>query len=432
MRSAWFAVALVAACKTQSAHDDRADVAPAHANALADAAGAASPPGEPGEAAAPAVSWLDVERGFHGDAARGKVLVSRYECNRCHEGTGLPAAAPGAQCAGCHAGILAGTIRGPHRDDPALHYYVDAPRLSGLGQTLRASWLAAFLLEPVKVAPHLVESMPRLSMTPTDARDVAAYLVSGAIALSPQPFRGDAERGKQLATRKGCFLCHEFTGASRGDGALDGLTVSPEALARGVVGAPDLRLARDRVRQDTIVDWIKDPRSVRQDAAMPTLGCSSDEAADLAAYVLTTPLAAAQAPAPPLQRLPLLARTVTYEEVAGRVFRTSCVHCHENGGPGNTGGFGFRPRGVDVTNYPAIMRGYLATDGARASLLDHDASLDSLGGSRLVAALVARSEETAGRPINGVRGMPLGLPPLPPEQIQLVESWVAQVGIKRQ
>jgi hypothetical protein len=25
-----------------------------------------------------------------------------------------------------------------------------------------------------------------------------------------------------------------------------------------------------------------------------------------------------------------------------------------------------------------------------------------------------------------VRGMPLGLPPLEPEQIQLVESWIAQ------
>jgi mono/diheme cytochrome c family protein len=204
------------------------------------------------------------------------------------------------------------------------------------------------------------------------------------------------------------------------------MTVPPEVLARGVGGAPDLRLARDRVRQDTLVDWIKDPRSVRQDATMPTLGLSTDEAADLAAYVLTTPLVAVPAPAAPLQRLPVLERTVTYEEVAERVFRTSCIHCHENGGPGNTGGFGFAPRGVDVTNYPAILRGYVAGDGARASLLAHDASLDSLGGSRLVAALVARSEELAGRPTTRVRGMPMGLPPLSPEQIQLVESWVAQ------
>jgi cytochrome c2 len=429
------AVALFAACKTQSAGDGRVDAANAQggtiASSLADAATAASPPVAPAEAGPPAESWVDAERRFHGDPARGKTLVRRYECNRCHEGTGLPPASPGAQCAGCHAGILAGTIRAPHADNPAIHYYVDAPRLSGLGQTLRASWLAAFLLEPVKVSPRRVESMPRLSMTTSDARDIAAYLVSGATDMSPQPLLGDPERGKQLAPRKGCFLCHEFTGAARSEGApAGGLPVAPEALARGVGGAPDLRLARERVRRDTIVDWIKNPHSVRQDATMPVLGLSSEEAADLAAYVLTTPLDGAPAAPPALERLAVLGRTVSYEEVAEKVFRTSCIHCHENGGPGNTGGFGFAPRGVDVTNHAAILRGYVASNGSRASLLDHDATLDSLGGSRLVAALVARSEEVAGRPTARVRGMPMGLPPVSAEQIQLVETWVAQARSK--
>lgn len=428
------AVALLAACKAQSTGGSPAavDAAAAQGGALtgsASLASAAKPPVVAAEAGPPGESWVDVERRFHGDAARGKVLVRKYECNRCHEGTGLPAPNPGAQCAGCHAGILAGTIHAPHADNPAIHYYVDAPRLSQLGATLRGSWLAAFLVEPVKVSPHRPESMPRLPMTPADARDVAAYLVSEVGEMKPEPPLGDAERGKQLAPRKGCFLCHEFSGAARGEGAMPGgLNVAPEVLARGVLGAPDLRLARDRVRRDAIIDWIKDPHAMRQDATMPTLGVTTQEAADLAAYVLTTPLDAPPAPPPPLQRLPVLERKVVYEEVAEKVFRTSCIHCHENGGPGNTGGFGFAGRGVDVTNYPAIMRGYLAADGSRASLLDHDAALDALGGSRLVAALVARHEENAGRPTPRVRGMPMGLPPLSSEQIQLVETWVAQGG----
>jgi cytochrome c2 len=420
-------LALVAACKPQSTGEGLVDAAAAQGSGVASVASATPPLAAPAEAGLPAESWLDAEHRFHGDAARGKALVAKYECNRCHDGTGLPALKPLAQCAGCHAGILAGTIKAPHPDNPAIHYYVDAPRLSQLGQTLRGSWLASFLVEPVKVAPHRPESMPRLSFTQSDARDVAAYLVSGATDMSAQTPPGDAERGKQLAPRKGCFLCHEFTGAARGEGMMaGGLNVPPEALARGVLGAPDLRLARDRVRRDTIVDWIKDPHAVRQDATMPTLGLTTAEAADLAAYVLTTPLDAPPAPPPPRERLPVLSRAVTYEEVAEKVFRTSCIHCHENGGPGNTGGFGFAARGVDVTTYPAIQRGYVAADGSHASLFDHDAALDSLGGSRLVAALVARFEETAGRPTAKVRGMPMGLPPLSPEQIQLVETWVAQ------
>ena len=38
----------------------------------------------------------------------------------------------------------------------------------------------------------------------------------------------------------------------------------------------------------------------------------------------------------------------------------------------------------------------------------------------------ARHAEEAGRPDPAVRGMPLGLPPIPLEDIQLVESWIAQ------
>jgi hypothetical protein len=39
---------------------------------------------------------------------------------------------------------------------------------------------------------------------------------------------------------------------------------------------------------------------------------------------------------------------------------------------------------------------------------------------------MARYGEEAGTPNPNVRGMPLGLPPLPLEDIQLVETWIAQ------
>jgi hypothetical protein len=43
----------------------------------------------------------------------------------------------------------------------------------------------------------------------------------------------------------------------------------------------------------------------------------------------------------------------------------------------------------------------------------------------LVAALLARQEEEAGAPRADLRGMPLGLPALSAEEVQLVETWIA-------
>ena len=165
---------------------------------------------------------------------------------------------------------------------------------------------------------------------------------------------------------------------------------------------------------------------------MPSLGLSEAEARDAAAYILMTPLAAPPEPPKPVERLPLLARKVTYAEVANRVFKKSCVHCHADpdasgdGGPGSTGGFGFKPRGVRLLSYAGTQLGYIDEGGQRRSLFSVESALEKWGGSRLVAALVARHEETSGRPIREVRGMPMGLPALPLEDIQLVESWVAQ------
>ena len=51
---------------------------------------------------------------------------------------------------------------------------------------------------------------------------------------------------------------------------------------------------------------------------------------------------------------------------------------------------------------------------------------DKDGVPRLVRALMARSDEENGAPTAAVRGMPLGYEPLSAEDIQLVDSWIAQ------
>ncbi len=385
--------------------------------------------------------WTEVEARAHGDAEHGKALVAKYECNRCHAGTGDPAPSFDRQCVHCHQLTVAEKlpVSRPRaqldawRD--ATHHYITVPSLASVGQTLRPSWIASFLHEPVKIRPHEEEWMPRLRIGASDARDMAAYLTRSGDPLTPPSapsVDGDAARGKEIVAKKGCFLCHEFTGADRSVTPMEAPAIDAETLARGITQAPDLRLARERVRPDVLARWIRDPAAVREGALMPTLGLSDQEARDAAAYILTTPLAAPARPAEPVTRLPVLERHVSYEEVAARVFRKSCTHCHAdpspNGdpGPGSTGGFGFAARGVELLSYRGTQLGYIADDHSRKSLFAKEPALDRWGGSRLVAALVARHEETSGRPLTEVRGMPMGLPGLSAEDIQLVETWVAE------
>jgi cytochrome c2 len=380
--------------------------------------------------------WTETEERSHGDASRGKALVTRYECNRCHAGTGQPAPMFERQCVGCHDVIARGALPFPRERveawRSATRHYITTPNLTAIGRTLRPSWIASFLHEPVKVRPHEEEWMPRLDISENDARDMAEFLTTGAEAIHETRAVGDAERGRTVVAEKGCLACHELTGASRSDMAMAAPRVSPDALARGMTQAPDLRLARERFRPDAIVRWIRDPASLRPGTDMPSLRLTEEEARDAAAFILRTPLAPRPPDRAPLVRLPPLERHVSYEEVATRVFRRSCTHCHADpsgqgdAGPGSTGGFGFAPRGVVLLTYRGTQLGYIDAGGARRSLFRPEPELDAWGGARLVAALAVRHEETAGRPVTAVRGMPMGLPALSPEDIQLVETWVRE------
>jgi hypothetical protein len=163
---------------------------------------------------------------------------------------------------------------------------------------------------------------------------------------------------------------------------------------------------------------------------MPAIAMRADEASDLAAFVLRAPVAAALPKTPPARLAPLT-RPVRFDEVSRRVLRKTCWHCHSepdlargDGGPGNTGGFGFAPRGLILADYEGISSGIIDAEGTRRSVFTRDS--DGRGDALLVRVLLARWEEEAGRSVPGVRGMPLALPPLDAEEIQLAETWVAQ------
>lgn len=450
-----FAAAAGGACKRPASGADDAGLAP-------DGASAAS--------AAPA-----------GDAVRGRALAATFECARCHGGTGHATPERDKQCVGCHTEIVTGAFRAP---TPAAESkwlertreLADVPDLGSAGRAnaeaeapsrLRRAWVEAFLLDPVKVRPKLHASMPRLALSPADARDLAAYL---AAPDAPEPAElvaarkaADLGHGRQVLEIRGCGTCHTMTGVAplpasplapetvsalealvpRREGHEPAFAHGPRAFARAARLAPDLALVRQRMTFERTVAWLRDPHAVAKASAMPKVELDAREVRDVAAYLHDVALAEPE-PAKPFERLPVLARKVTFDEVDQKVFHRTCWHCHSDpdfaigdGGPGNSGGFGFAPKKLNMIRYESLLAGAVDGAGQRVSVFEKDAT----GTSRLVRALLARHDEaraaSSGKPPGAagaalaagpgaVRGMPLGYDPLSAEDIQLVETWIAQ------
>jgi len=154
---------------------------------------------------------------LHGDAARGKALVQRFECNRCHEGTGFAAAPLTKNCFSCHEQIITGRFpvspAALARFRPHVESAREAPSLTAIGGRLEGAWLRDYLLAPHDLRPKLTPTMPRLALDAEQASDIATYLTVGtAHEAQPAP-QGNADRGRELMDQKGCAGCHAFSGA---------------------------------------------------------------------------------------------------------------------------------------------------------------------------------------------------------------------------
>jgi cytochrome c1 len=369
-----------------------------------------------------------------GDPARGEKLMSRLECARCHTGT-VEAPPKDKQCTGCHSDINAGTVQATPPQLARWRSKVaelgDVPTLVSTGSRFRRAWIQNFLLHPHDLRPALASTMPRLQVTEGQAADIAAYL---APLADPSPEQEKAALaganvalGREVLDSKGCGLCHRMSGTPALRGATLPTDVAAHDAPRAVRLAPDLRFTRERWSATTLVRWLLDPVSIKADTLMPKMGLTEAEARSVAAYLLRAPLAPAETRALPA-RLPVLPRKVTYDEVAARVLHKTCWHCHGepdfergDGGPGNSGGFGFSGRGLSLSDYASTFAGFLDDDGKRKSVFSPGAD----GTPVLVLAMLSRQREEAGEE-PAVRGMPLGLPAVPAEDVQLVETWIAQ------
>lgn len=347
----------------------------------------------------------------------GRALIEKYECARCHEGIPDVARQPeDKQCVGCHQRILRGSFDAPqdtlHHWQQSLRSLNATPNLSNLDKRILRQWLISYLLEPHDLRPNLPASMPRLAISHDEAQKIASFLVRQDVAEKEQS--GNAQLGKTLFAKNQCLSCHEFA-----DNKWDQQRPADALLA------PDLAVTRKRMTRLQAATWIRNPKAINPESHMPAFPLEDDSIANLVAYIFETPLAKkVQRPVAPRHAPP--AHTVTYAEVEKRIFKKICWHCHSNellargdGGPGNTGGLGFEGKAIDFSSYESTLAGY-RDKGKRRSLFWKDES----GTPFVIRALLARHDEIAGKPHDDIRGMPLGFPPIPMEDIALLEAWI--------
>ena len=367
--------------------------------------------------------------------------VDKFQCGRCHEVGGSAHAYDTEQhCVECHQQIFEGAFdRRFGKTKIAwwkkrIRHFREAPSLVDVDRRMQREWFVRYIKKPHPVRPALHTMMPRLSVSDKETRLLADYFFPKT-SVKDGKVDGDLVKGKDIFLQKGCLNCHRFSGAFAGQ---QSPATSEQVHFRTPRTtdplkrlAPDLRYTRERMSESQLLAWLANPNSLKKNALMPKIEMTEVERGDVASFVMRTELL------PELgiveyQPLPILERKVGFKEVERKVFKAVCWHCHSDpagakgdGGPGNTGGFGYRGAGLDLGSYEAIMRGSRQPDGTYRSVLESNSGEES----KLVRHLVARYDELAGKDTS-LLGMPLALPPLSAKDIQLIRSWIHQ-GAKR-
>ncbi|RKI01747.1 cytochrome c family protein [Corallococcus sp. AB038B] len=349
--------------------------------------------------------------------ATPREAVEHFQCNRCHVVPGLEpmSARLSENCVTCHQAISAGRMDLWYKQAEVerwkrhITHLVRTPDLGSLSQRVKREWIVSWLQAPHVVRPLYGATMPRMKVGPKDAELLADYFAVTE-QESEEPARGDVEAGRALYAAHPCASCHY-----RGDFPLASLRYgAPEFHSDSSRRrAPDLRHVRDRMSLAQLRNWLTDPHRILPDTEMPTFSFTPKQVEDLAAFLREPLPKVAAAPVPRYQPR-RLEREVHYPEVAQKLSRHLCFHCHSDmrrpgdQGPGNTGGFGYDGASLDMATRAGIVRG-IQRDGQFRGLPDR---LED-GTPRLVAALLARQGELDGHFQPGVLGMPLGLPPIP-------------------
>jgi mono/diheme cytochrome c family protein len=180
----------------------------------------------------------------------GQLLLGELNCTSCHK-------ADGAQ------GAALTTKQAPNLDDVA--------------RRVKPDYLRSYLANPHAVKPGT--TMPELfaGLTEQEKKEKVESLVHYLASLSPGgpeqlfPTFGASLRGKQLFAQVGCLACH----------------ASPEAGASPLPNSIPLGNPNEKYTLPSLTEFLIDPLHVRPSGRMPSLNLSSQEARDIASFLLS-------------------------------------------------------------------------------------------------------------------------------------------------
>lgn len=172
------------------------------------------------------------------DIEAGRVLVTKLNCQGCHTMDGVE-----------------GRIRSITPDPGNA-----PPVIDGEGRKVHSDWLYQFLAAPEAIRPWLHYRMPTFNFSDQELNTVIKYF--NGLAKVPEDFSGAAPHptqeelaaGRELFSAFQCIKCHKS---------------NPDPKLSASFLAPDLVIAKERLRPDWVSDWLKDPQALQPGTMMP-------------------------------------------------------------------------------------------------------------------------------------------------------------------
>ncbi len=172
------------------------------------------------------------------DIDAGEKLTIRYGCINCHQLE---------ERGGYFSAILDDPTKGP-------------PLITIEGGKVQEPWLQNFLKAPSPIRPWLKVRMPTFSLTEEEINIIAKYFLGISnlnlemrdyASFKPDPHL--LSDGTKLFNAFQCIKCHQLGGAE----------MDPKSVA------PNLELAKGRLKPEWIVSWLKNPEAIQPGTMMP-------------------------------------------------------------------------------------------------------------------------------------------------------------------
>jgi mono/diheme cytochrome c family protein len=198
---------------------------------------------------------------------RGVVLF-RAHCVQCH---GAPGVAPEPFALGLTPLATPLQRSGLERTPAELYWVVK----HGIKMTAMPAWEFRMSEDEMWAVVAFIKRLPYYSVPEYQAlksmREDPAVSAAGGVT--------DAKRGKRALKQYGCIACHEIPGQ-----------VGPEARLGPPLKGIGARTTLGGVLPNTpenMARWLREPQEYARHTAMPALGVTQRDAADIAAYLAT-------------------------------------------------------------------------------------------------------------------------------------------------